>query len=159
MDKEKEARFWSCVDVRHKRECWLWRAGTFSSGYGAFGHERAHRVAWKLWGGKIPEGLLILHRCNRALCVNPYHLYIGNVRDNTNDRVRSGNQVKGESHHAHKITESQVREIRAFAASWQRRFPRYYTMLGRKYGLNRTTVSAIVNRKIWRHVKEAPDGT
>ena len=81
-------RFWSKVDVRGLAECWLWQAGTNGSpGYGQFALGRklarnlgicrtalAHRVAYELEGGPIPEGLELHHRCENTLCVNPRHL-------------------------------------------------------------------------------------
>lgn len=78
-----EAKFWSKVDVRSGLDCWQWRASQLSdTGYGQFGVERnggwtmapAHRVAYELIIGPIPEGLVIDHLCRNRLCVNPYHL-------------------------------------------------------------------------------------
>lgn len=53
-------RFWSKVDIRDEDGCWEWEAGTFNVGYGAFwtgkNNEQAHRVAYKLACGDIPDG-------------------------------------------------------------------------------------------------------
>lgn len=70
-------RFFAKVDKRGRDECWLWRAA-LSNGYGAFwlhGHqEPAHRVAYKMLIGPIPEGLTIDHLCRNRPCVNPAHM-------------------------------------------------------------------------------------
>ena len=74
-----EARFWSKVEVKSPYDCWPWRAGLFSDGYGLFVRadnraERAHRVAYELAYGPIPAGLTIDHLCRHHPCVNPAHL-------------------------------------------------------------------------------------
>ena len=82
------------VDKRDTYSCWEWLASKDSNGYGWFRVEgksvRAHRVSWEYYFGEIPEGLLVLHRCNNPNCVNPYHLYLGNRADNMRDAVRIG---------------------------------------------------------------------
>jgi len=59
--------------------CWIWTKAHFSTGYPAIRIEgkktrRAHRVAWELCVGPIPEGLQIDHLCRVKSCVNPAHL-------------------------------------------------------------------------------------
>lgn len=74
---EKEVmKFWSQVDAQG--DCWEW-TGALSHGYGRFfcktlREGRAHRVAWELLVGPIPEGLHIDHLCMNKRCVNPDHL-------------------------------------------------------------------------------------
>ena len=58
--------------------CWEWRAAMFANGYGQFRHKgqnvKAHRIAYELLVGLIPEGLTIDHLCSNKRCVNPDHL-------------------------------------------------------------------------------------
>lgn len=58
--------------------CWLWLGGVEGRGYGAVHLRRrqfkAHRVAYVLSGKPIPAGLVIDHKCNVPICVNPDHL-------------------------------------------------------------------------------------
>lgn len=77
---EVEARFWSKVDRRGPNECWPW-CGPLGNGYGLFvakpfyaNTQRAHRVAYELMVGPIPEGLHIDHLCRNRGCVNPAHM-------------------------------------------------------------------------------------
>jgi hypothetical protein len=76
------ARFWSKVDKAGENGCWLWRGTRRPAGYGTFYKARevtrknalAHRMAYELMVGPIPEGLVIDHLCRNPPCVNPSHL-------------------------------------------------------------------------------------
>lgn len=74
----REERFWSKVDKTDT--CWLWVSRMFWDGYGNFYADssrpsmRAHRFAYELLVGPIPEGLVIDHLCRVRSCVNPDHL-------------------------------------------------------------------------------------
>jgi hypothetical protein len=50
----------------------------------------AHRVAWQVEHGQIPDGLCVLHRCDNPPCVNLDHLWLGTVGDNNADRDAKG---------------------------------------------------------------------
>ena len=91
-------RFWSKVDQRGPDDCWEWRAARMWKGYGHFGVARdlvvrAHRFAWEVSRGPIPNGAMVLHRCDNPACCNPAHLFLGTARDNTDDMVAKGRMV------------------------------------------------------------------
>lgn len=70
-------------------DCWLWTAGRRRDDYGLFWIERrvpAHRVAYMLFVGPIPDGLSIDHMCFTPLCVNPRHLRAVTVKRNMENR-------------------------------------------------------------------------
>lgn len=59
--------------------CWLWVGVTNQYGYGRLseGHSKklsAHRVAYELIKGPIPDGMVLDHLCRVPCCVNPDHL-------------------------------------------------------------------------------------
>lgn len=96
LGKTLEQRFWEKVDRRGPDECWPWLASKMGSGHGQFivmgddgrGHPKpAHRQAWELLIGPIPEGKHLDHTCHtndpactegracsHRACVNPAHL-------------------------------------------------------------------------------------
>ena len=70
--------------------CLIWRHRLDTHGYGTLQlndkPHKAHRVAYDMSRGEIPEGKLILHLCHRRSCVQPAHLYAGTQKRNAEDR-------------------------------------------------------------------------
>lgn len=93
--------------------CWLWVGPINKYGYGddRFNeHRRAHRQSWIHHYGEIPEGMLVLHKCDVRSCINPDHLFLGTHKDNTQDMIKKGR--KAYSAPPKKVTDEQVKEIR-----------------------------------------------
>lgn len=59
-------------------QCWIWLGARKGGGYGNFWNGQrpvgAHRYAYELFVGEIPEGYEVDHLCRVRLCVNPKHL-------------------------------------------------------------------------------------
>lgn len=91
------ARFWSKVSIpskaHHLLECWTW-TGSTAKGYGQIKIEgdvlRAHRVAFEMFNGPLPDGMHALHTCDNPLCCNPRHLWAGSHLDNMRDKSAKG---------------------------------------------------------------------
>lgn len=77
LASEVEERFWAKVVRDPETDCWLWTAST-DNGYGRFWVAGrlvlAHRFAYELLVGPIPEGLELDHLCRVRHCVNPAHM-------------------------------------------------------------------------------------
>src|SRR5688572_24330495 len=86
ITEKDAARFWKYVDRRGEDECWIWLGSVVPSKSGAvYGHFHlagrpayAHRIAFTIGNGPIPEGMTIDHVRDRcaigSLCENPRHL-------------------------------------------------------------------------------------
>ena len=93
---------WAFVTVGSEDECWLWTGYVQKNGYAQFMHEPAHRIAWMIQNGPVPEGLTIDHLCFAPLCMNPRHLEAVTLAENirrTNmldrGRCRKGHVIRG----------------------------------------------------------------
>lgn len=68
-------RFWNSIDK--SGECWLWTRPT-NGGYGRLQVDGvsvyAHRFAYEIEVGRIPDGLCLDHLCRVRNCVRPSHL-------------------------------------------------------------------------------------
>lgn len=135
--------------------CWEWTGSRNENGYGQISLGpgpivKAHRAAWMVYRGPIPDGIQVLHHCDNPPCCNPDHLYLGTPADNSRDRISRGRHrsapLKGSAHPLAKLTEADVRHIRDLGR------PYGLHALARLYGINRTTITAIVDRRKWKHV-------
>lgn len=107
--RENIERFWSRVDIKENNECWNWKAGRCSKGYGTFKINRkvlgTHRVAFALANNmfsllcrvSIPDGLHVLHSCDNPPCCNPMHLRLGTNKENQEEKDAKGRGNNGYS--------------------------------------------------------------
>lgn len=161
------ARFWA--KVRITPGCWLWLASKRHKGYGAFCftragkviNGRAHRISYEIHTGEVPQGLMVLHRCDNPACLNPAHLFLGTGQENVDDMMQKGRHVsgsthipanlceykRGNAHHAARLTPEIVRAIRR---DWQDGYS--VSELNARYGTTGTHAWKIATGKLWRHV-------
>jgi hypothetical protein len=91
--------FWANVD--RSGECWEWLAAKVGGGYGVtklfYRTEVAHRSAYRLECGEIPDGLVIDHICHNRACVRPSHLRAATHKQNVENHtgVQSNNRSSG----------------------------------------------------------------
>lgn len=143
-------RFWEKVDAQRPGECWLWTAHRSPNGYGVFWHKNsnhgAHRIAWMLSRGPIPEGMCVCHHCDVKHCCNPAHLFLGTHMDNEADKKRKGRGIFGERHHSSKLTNEQILKIRGLAGDISQK------ELATRYGVSRRNINYIVSHRTWQHL-------
>ena len=161
--------------MRTPDECWPWTAVKNDRGYGLVTYQRrnwkAPRLAFTLTYGD-PGMFWVLHRCDNPPCCNPAHLFLGTHEDNMADmrakgrhatRTRTDYLPSGDSHHARKRPEVMARgeghgnakltdaDVRAIRAAWDSR-QSSRADLARSYGVAVNTIAGVVLRKTWRHV-------
>jgi hypothetical protein len=111
-----EQRLWSRIDASGDG-CWEWTGYRTRAGYGQIGNGRklvaAHRAAWASANGEIPAGMLVRHRCDNPPCCRPDHLELGTNQDNVQDAVDRGRTARGLRLPHTRLTDDDVRAIRA----------------------------------------------
>lgn len=131
--------------------CWPYNGLRLPRGYGTHTargrHWYAHRVAYEVANGPIPDGLWVLHRCDNPPCCNPAHLFLGTMLDNTRDMIRKGRNAKGERMNSAKLTEADVIRIRELAPSVR------VMKLAEMFGVSHATIRRVVSGEAWKHVK------
>lgn len=164
--KSLAERFWLQVQKKSAVGCWEWTGMFSGNGYGAITDKRsgrgqlgAHRVSWEIHNGPIPAGLWVLHHCDTPRCVNPSHLFLGDVRANVADRDRKGrgisperarhtaNRRRGELAPGAKLSAAAVSQIRLDYPA-----VRSYRRLASLYGVTPAQVRNVVKRRAWKHV-------
>ena len=81
--------------------CWIWEGSMFRTGYGKFQWRTkktvsAHRAAWRLFNGNLSDDVMVLHKCDVRLCVNPNHLFLGDQSVNMQDCLAKGRWRKSD---------------------------------------------------------------
>lgn len=145
--------------VEKTDKCWLFTGAKTAGGYGLLGDTKgksraAHRISWELHKGKIPEGMMVLHKCDVRNCVNPDHLFLGTNRDNMADRNAKGRQARGEKTGCSILTASQVLSARAEYAKGGTSSSK----LADKYGVKISTMGHALSRRSWKHLPQEDVG-
>lgn len=145
-------RFISNLCVDHATGCWNWTAGRRGRKglkYGQFREKGsrvgAHRFAFAL-RSEIPEGLLVLHRCDNSLCCNPDHLFLGTNMDNKKDSMAKSRHAVRERNGRARLTSENAREIRVLCKSMST------AAIARKFDVGRSTVRQILEGRSWKTV-------
>lgn len=149
-----KAPFWKRVRIGTPEQCWLWMGARLNAGYGVTQDVNrkqvgTHRLAWELTFGPIPKGVLILHKCDNPPCCNPWHLFPGSHRDNTQDAFRKGRLPKLPSHFwpnnprskLNPSIASKIRKLRAKGVGVR--------ALGRQFGVSHPTIRLILSNQTY----------
>ena len=149
-------RFWAKVESTNN--CWLWKAGCFTNGYGQFriGNKKlkAHRVMFLLLKGNIPHGMIVRHTCDNPKCVNPNHLLLGTYKDNAYDRDSKNRGIKGRKIHKDQAGEKNpaaklnVEKVSKIRFMWP---DHSYRKLSKLFKISASQVANIVKGRSWQY--------
>jgi hypothetical protein len=158
-------RFSLSWELDPKTMCWNWM-GFLNRGakkqYGSIKVDgksiAAHRFSWEIYNGsKIPDGMIVMHKCDNPRCVNPTHLHVGNHQDNMKDMISKNRQAKGNDfvnrkpangskNGLAKLTELQAMEI--FKDNRKQR------EIADQYGVSQAVVHNIKSKKTWKVIHD-----
>jgi hypothetical protein len=143
--------FWNKVDKTES--CWNWKGATARGGYGNASlkgrPKAAHRLAWIITYGDIPDGLCVCHHCDNHLCVRPDHLFLGTFSDNTKDMFRKhrDNHAKGERGKA-KLKEAEVVQIKRKLLNGETP-----SSIAPQFNISSSEIEHIKYGHSWKHIK------
>ena len=148
-------KFYNKIRRNKPNDCLIYIGCKDKDGYGlprvGKKHIRAHRIAWFLAYGKIPEGLCVLHKCDNTSCVNPKHLFLGSDRDNNKDMINKQRNAYGEKNGGSKLTENQVLDILNIVKS-NGRHRNLATNLSKIYKIDSHTIRNIITGRNWKYL-------
>lgn len=138
--------------------CWTWNGAKNTYGYGTITYQGrthlAHRLAYAVTYGPIPDGMMVLHCCDNPACVNPAHLRVGTQFENMQDAAAKGRlrtpriAMFGSTNPSAKLTERKVRKIRKRLSQGEDQH-----VVAARYGVSRSLIGQIERRQIWRGVE------
>lgn len=119
--------------------------------------ERLFRYIYEQKYGKIPNGMLIRHKCDNPSCCNIKHLEIGTPYDNVQDMIKRGRDVYhkpkgkilGSKNGSSKLTENQVKEIYLSKEKAKK--------ISKIYDISTTMIYYIKSKKYWKWFTDTLD--
>lgn len=140
------------MQLEVRGDCLEWTGCVTHNGYGTLNPQgqrwRAHRLAYTLWVGPIPDGLQVLHQCDNRRCCLPEHLWLGTNLANRLDSKAKGRTYKGPRGYARaKLDIADIPIIREMIADGVA-----MTDIGSMYGVTCGAIAAIRDHETWRRV-------
>lgn len=162
LDSRRSTEKFSISDILHVAEetgdgCWIHKNRSNDYGYNSIRVgariRGIHRVSYAISEGmdvdEIPQGLVVMHKCDNPPCFNPDHLTLGTESENMQDALNKRRLFEGEDSHFSKLTDSDVIAIRdLFKKKASAR------QLSSQFNIHIVTIYDIINRKTWKHLSD-----
>lgn len=136
--------------ARNSTGCLIWQRNQTRQGYGLIRRDGKQRMVTRwimhlIHGFDLDSHLSVLHHCDTPSCCEPSHLFVGTNRDNCNDKVRKGRQLKGEQ--ISRIRPDDVIEIfRLYKSGLS------FATIARQFNYTRNGILKIIRRESWKHL-------
>jgi len=131
---------WNCISHRPNNNGYPY--------YGVGGRSfPVYRLIYEECFGFLTESLIVRHKCDNRMCINPEHLEPGTRRDNIADMVSRGRSTFGTKNPHAKLSEADVATIRSLAGT------RTGASLARQFNVSEMCIYSIKYRLKWRHLK------
>jgi hypothetical protein len=158
-----EERFWNRVDKSGGEDaCWIWLGASSKKGYGHLSYREngkmrwmgAHRMAFILTHGPIPDAMFVCHKCDNPPCCNSRHHFLGSGADNLRDAAIKGRMIdsattegraRGEGHGRAKLTAADAVEV----VCLYRDAGLSLSKIGTRFGVTAKTIHAVVTGRTW----------
>lgn len=131
--------------------CWEWIGLKAPNGYGRIGiggrkggMEYAHRASWIIHNGPIEKGKFVCHKCDNTSCVNPHHLFIGNAKENTLDRLSKNRRFPSVLRESAKLSLAKVFLIKKIYPLMS------ITDFSRMFKVSRNCIWQVLKDKSWK---------
>lgn len=143
-----------------KTDCWNWQSTLNNNGYAMLSiggrkglYARVSRLTYYFEYGPFDESLKACHHCDNPQCVNPNHIFLGTMKNNTDDMYKKGRESKpptfyGEGSSCAKLTEKEVLEIYNSNLTC--------VELSKIYNVSAPHIHRILKGKSWSHLNLKP---
>lgn len=143
----------------NNEECWEWKGTIIKAGYGRVHFKckymSAHRYSYQYFIGKIENDLWVLHKCDNRKCVNPSHLFLGDVYDNNADCVNKGRhrtfpnaiKIKGDAHAMAKLKANDIVQIRYMINNGFKD-----SDISNLFNVSRSAINHVKIGRTWKHI-------
>lgn len=131
-------------------DCLIWPFTRDGEGYGSVkyggrSHKAGRVVCEKAHGAPPTRRHEAAHSCGNGHlgCVNPRHIRWATAKENQRDKVAHGTSNRGERHNHVKLSEADVRTIRALARTLKQQ------EIADRFGVHQATISYLLSGRNW----------
>ena len=147
-----EERFFAKLQ-KCENGCIEFIGGKIRNGYGQYYIDNnapilAHRYAWILQFGNIPDGMCVCHKCDNPACCNVNHLFLGTHKENMQDAAQKGKTRGHQKHRRHRVIAEDIPVIEELYYHKGLSF----NAIAKIYKVHHKTISKIIRGITWSQI-------